>query len=209
MTNIIRLGLILMCVTLIAAGALSGVNKMTKPKIAAIKIQKKVSSLNTVLPGASTGVIDPVVRNGNEIYYKGYADTAKTNLIGYAIAAAGKGYSSTIVTMVGVNLDGRIGAVKIMEQKETPGLGTKIEKVGPYQGKEMPWYQQLSLCRVADLAVDKDGGEINSVTGATISSRAVVKSVKQALLFLEKELGGFVSASTEASHVQPVQGEDK
>ena len=92
--------------------------------------------------------------------------------------------------MVGVDTTGKIIGLKVIAQTETPGLGTKIEEVK--YGEKSPWFQDQFIKRTADgLAVDKDGGEIKSITGATISSRAVAVSIKNGLDTLKNKLGGF------------------
>jgi len=92
--------------------------------------------------------------------------------------------------MVGVDTTGTIKGIKIMQQVETPGLGTKVEEVR--YGENFSWFQDQFLNHVAQgLAVDKDGGKIISVTGATISSRAVANSIKKGLSKLEKKVKGF------------------
>jgi electron transport complex protein RnfG len=76
--------------------------------------------------------------------------------------------------------------MKVLSQVETPGLGTKVEEVK--YGDEDPWFTQQFLQKsAATLAVDKDGGEIQSITGATISSRALTKSVVAAYEKLLKD----------------------
>jgi electron transport complex protein RnfG len=90
--------------------------------------------------------------------------------------------------MIGVDTAGVIQGMKILSQAETPGLGAKITEVK--YGDKWPWFQHQFIGKKGDnLQVDKDGGEIKSVTGATISSRAVTKAVREGVLKLEKLLG--------------------
>ena len=78
--------------------------------------------------------------------------------------------------MVGVDSLGAIQGMKVLKQVETPGLGTKVEEIK--YGEEDPWFTRQFLSKQADqVAVDKDGGDIQSITGATISSRALTQSV--------------------------------
>jgi electron transport complex protein RnfG len=115
-------------------------------------------------------------------YYRAY--DADNNLLGYVFTAAGKGYSSTVRTMCGVifGADGtlQLGAIKILEQQETPGLGANCtgEKfLSNFNGREIP----LSADQ---LYVDKDGGEVRAMTGATITSRAVTNSIREGMKLL-------------------------
>lgn len=95
------------------------------------------------------------------------------------------GYTTQIDMIVGIKLDGRLAGVRIIDHKETPGLGDKIE------AQKHPWIFQfagLSLLNPEEKswAVKKDGGEFDQFTGATITPRAVVRSVKLAMKFFEQ-----------------------
>ncbi|MBN2010670.1 RnfABCDGE type electron transport complex subunit G [candidate division KSB1 bacterium] len=183
MNDIVKLGGILLLFSAIAGGALSVVNAITKPRI---ELQKKLvleRALTTALPMANKDAIVPVEQD-NMLYYKGYKTPDKQDLVGYAFVASGKGYSSTIETMVGVDTTFTITGLSILQQVETPGLGTKIEEVR--YGESTPWFQDQFVDKTWNgLAVDKDGGNITSITGATISSRAVTKSIHDGLKQLE------------------------
>lgn len=189
MKEILKLGGILMLITAIAGGALSMVNSITKPKI---ELQKKLAlerALLKALPTADRNAIIPVEQNGQK-YYKGYKSPDTTGLVGYAFVASGKGYSSDIETMVGIDTSGTITGTSIIHQVETPGLGTKIEEVK--YGEDKPWFQRQFINKTwKELKLDKDAGDIISITGATISSRAVTNSIQEGLKNLESELGGF------------------
>ena len=134
------------------------------------------NGLYAVLPGADQGIIESVENNGEPVYYTGYQDKDKTMLIGYAFASYAKGYSSTIQTLVGIDTAGTIIGLKILFQKETPGLGTRVEEIR--SGETEPWWQiQFNGKLASEVAVDKDGGEIQSITGATITSRAIADAI--------------------------------
>ena len=190
MKDIAKLGLTLLLVTVIAGAALSVVNNITKPRIEEQKRLATERALIAALPTADKAAIDPFPDKDTLRYYIGYTDTLRNKIAGYAFIAKKSGYSSEIQTMVGVDTAGTIIGIKIIQQVETPGLGTKIEEV--HYGETTPWFQQQFVGKsVTGLAVDKDGGEITSVTGATISSRAVTNSISEGLKRLEQQLGGF------------------
>lgn len=199
MKEVGKLAGILLLVTAIASAALAMVNKITKPRIEEQKRLVIERALIAALPTADPKAIDKITENDEVLYYIGYTSPEKNKIAGYAFIAKKPGYSSEIETMVGVDTTGKIIGIKIMEQKETPGLGTKIEEIK--YGEAKPWFQIQFINRFADeLAVDKDGGPIKSVTGATISSRAVTNSIKEGLELLEKRLGGFKNpAKTETA----------
>ncbi len=190
MKDILKLGGILLLVTAIAGAALSMVNSITKPKIEYQKQLIAKQALQAAIPSANPDLIEEVKENEQVIYYIGYGDSSKQAIAGYAFLAKQPGYSSVIETMVGVDTTGKILGIKIIAQTETPGLGTKITEVK--YGQTSSWFQdQFVNQRGAGLAVDKDGGQIKSITGATISSRAVTVSIKNGLETLENRIGGF------------------
>lgn len=93
------------------------------------------------------------------------------------------GYSGDIKLIVGMKFDGTITGARVLEHKETPGLGDKIEM------RVSDWITSFNGKRVTadnDAAwhVRKDGGEFDQFTGATITPRAVVKAVKKAALYV-------------------------
>ena len=188
MKDLLKLPVILTIVTVVAAGALAYVFNTTKPKIEAEKRMVQEQALKQSLPKAAKGVIVPVKQGDKILYYKGYASPDTTDLVGYIVLSSAHGYSSTIEVMIGVDTTGVIQGMKILSQSETPGLGAKITEVK--YGDKWPWFQHQFIGKKGDnLQVDKDGGEIKSVTGATISSRAVTKAVREGVLKLEKLLG--------------------
>jgi electron transport complex protein RnfG len=103
-------------------------------------------------------------------------------------AIAPDGYSGKIRLLIGVTVDGTLLGVRVTQHKETPGLGDYIEPRKD-KNKERPWITQfdgLSLATVSDREwrVRKDGGRFDSVAGATVTPRAVVKAVNKALKFV-------------------------
>lgn len=95
------------------------------------------------------------------------------------------GYTAHINMIVGIRLDGSLAGVRVVDHKETPGLGDKIEV------KKDPWILQFAGLSLSNpesdaWAVKKDGGQFDQFTGATITPRSVVRSVKLALEFFQK-----------------------
>jgi electron transport complex protein RnfG len=192
MNNIIRLSIVLAIVTLVAAFVLGEIYSVTKPRIELQKRAKTEAALRFVLPSAqvivpNTSKVPVKDSDGNTLYekdiinyYSGYANEDTSDLIGYAFKAEGNGYSSVIETMVGVDTMGSIKNIKIISQKETPGLGALAENDEPFTGKKWTT-QQFKDKSVEDLKVDKDGGEIVSITGATITSRTITNSIRDEL----------------------------
>lgn len=94
------------------------------------------------------------------------------------------GYTGDINLLMALSLQGEIKGVRILEHRETPGLGDRIEE------RKSNWVEQfasrsLSNPNLAGWAVKKDGGEFDQFTGATITPRAVVNVIKRSLIWLE------------------------
>lgn len=159
MKETLRFGFILGIICVVAAGLLAGVDILTKPKILAQEKLEEELSLRAIFPSAHH--FDEVRDGGKVIYYKVFSNDGK--FIGVAFKASGKGYAGEIKTLVGMLSDGRITAIKVMSQSETPGLGSRIAETNfteRFQGKS-------------------DLSGVEAITGATISSSAVIDSVKQ------------------------------
>lgn len=95
------------------------------------------------------------------------------------------GYTQAIQLLVGINMDGTIAGVRIVDHKETPGLGDKVEL------KKSNWVldfngKSLEMPVIEKWAVKKDGGAFDQFTGATITPRAIVEAVKLSLEFFDK-----------------------
>lgn len=117
-------------------------------------------------------------------------------------ATAPDGYSGDIQLIVGVNLDGSIAGVRVLNHKETPGLGDKLELarsnwILSFDGKS------LENPAPAAWAVRKDGGEFDQFTGATITPRAVVGRVKATLEFLQNNREALVAAANQSEARAP------
>jgi electron transport complex protein RnfG len=159
MKEMVKFGFVLGIICTVAAGLLSGVNVLTKPKILAQAQAEEDSGLKSVFPEAAS--FEAIKDKDLVIYYKAKDNNEK--FIGVVFKASGKGYSSTIETFVGMLKDGRILAIKVLSQNETPGLGSRVAEEGftdRFKG-------------VTDLS------DVQAITGATISSRAVIEAVEK------------------------------
>ncbi|OGB67641.1 MAG: hypothetical protein A2Y94_09175 [Caldithrix sp. RBG_13_44_9] len=200
MKNILRLSIVMTIVSLLSAFLLAELYSITKPKIEIQKMAKTMEALKMVQPDAR--VLVPVTQKipvkdgaGNIlfdreviIYYQAFANEDSSQLLGFAFKSEGNGYSSVIETMVGIDTSGQIGRIKILSQKETPGLGTLSEDSEPFTGKKWST-KQFEGKTSKQLKVDKDGGQIVSITGATITSRAITNSIKSKLETLLPRMG--------------------
>lgn len=185
MREILKLSGILTVITVCAAGALANVYLVTRDKIAAVEKMREESARRAVLTEAGFFKMDST--SDGFVYYFGYADSsAGAQPIGFVAMALGQGYSSTIRTVVGVDREMSITGIKVAFQQETPGLGTRVEEVK--RGQKTSWFQdQFKGKKIEQLEVvrAKDPARIEAITGATISSKAVTNSVREALTKLK------------------------
>jgi electron transport complex protein RnfG len=124
----IRLTLVLALVTFAASLALGLVYQSTAEKIEEQARINEEKARKIALPKAACGVFTQE-KSGEMEYYMGYRYPDTTGFVGYVVKAEGQGYSSTIETVVGLDPRGHITGLKIINQQETPGLGTRIEEV--------------------------------------------------------------------------------
>jgi electron transport complex protein RnfG len=159
--EVARYGFILAFICVVAAGLLATVDMLTGPKIIAAAQAEERAALKEVMPSAAKfTAVSPDV--GKEVlYYKAFDDQDK--LIGFVFKSRGKGYSSVIETLTGIFLDEKISAIKIISLNETPGLGMRVTD----DKFTKQFYHKNSL----------DLSGVQAITGATISSRAVINSV--------------------------------
>lgn len=167
-----NMALSLTIISMVAAGALAGVYMLTLGNIEAQKKAKQEAAKLAVLDGHEDGV---------------------------AIETSVDGFGGPFRVMVGFDADGNILGYEVLEHQETPGLGSHIEHWFKHADKP----NQNIIGRKADgkFAVSKDGGEIDAITAATISSRAFLKAINQAYAEFK---GGDVEAHTGASQLQAV-----
>lgn len=178
-------------VALLASVSLAYMNELTKvPKEEARKL-KKLNAIKSVLPEITN---DPFTEKqsfaveGEKDSLDFYPGKSNEGLAGMAVSTfSNKGYNGLIRLMVGFNMEGAIHNIAVLEQKETPGLGTKITTesfVKQYLGKNPGSF---------NMTVKKDGGEVDAITGATITSRAFNDAVQRAFDSFMNEKDNFIS----------------
>lgn len=136
------------------------------------------------------------LKSGGEIYVARKADNSVAVIIP---AVAPDGYSGDIKIIVGVNSDGSIAGVRVLDHHETPGLGDKVEL------KKSQWIlgfnrKSAQSPSISHWKVKKDGGDFDQFAGATITPRAVVNQVRRVLEFVDSHRDElFTNVKTEAS----------
>jgi Na+-translocating ferredoxin:NAD+ oxidoreductase subunit G len=140
--------------------------------------------VNSVVPDAAS-VLKSGTWQNNSLTADYYCLTNKDGTPSYAIISYAKGYSSTLKVLTGIDNEGKIVRINVLEQGETPGLGDQV------QGDEFK--KQFEGAHKTKLKVSTSGGAdaIQAITAATISSRAITEdAVKNAMKFYEQELAG-------------------
>jgi electron transport complex protein RnfG len=173
---VVRLGLILMLIAALASGGLALLNTQTAPVIAENKAREQAQARAEVMRSLGVDTFKADTTEDGKPFWRAYDE--RGHHAGYVTVARGKGYSSTIETVAGFDRELNVAGLKITFQQETPGLGTKAEEVN--KGEKTPWFlKQFEGRDATDLAVKQDRGEIDAITGATITSRAIANSIKE------------------------------
>lgn len=168
----------LFVITIVAGFSLGFVNELTVGPIEKGKIERKVIALKMVLPEFDNNPVEQVLliksdfaKDSVEVY-PAFKEGA---FVGAAvIGSTEKGFSGLIKIMVGFKPDGIIQNIQVLEQKETPGLGTKMK-----DEKFLAQFREKNPSAF-NLKVTKDGGEVDALTGATITTRAFGEAVQMA-----------------------------
>ena len=173
---VLRLALTLFLIAAVVAGALSLVNSVTKPVIDKLNAEKTQQAIEAVLPGGfdemitdyadASGIVSKVYKGAN----------------GYALEVLPGGFDNTITMMVGIDNEGNVLGISIVSHTETAGLGA-VAAANTSAGEA---FRGQFVGTSGSVAVTKDGGELDAITGATITSRAVTEGVNAALACVEK-----------------------
>lgn len=180
--DILKPTAILFIICVVVSAALAGTNLLTEDKIEEQAAAKAEESRKLVLPGAAFFEEEenlPADWNGGPVYKAWDQEGEGRSVTGYVFETAAKGYGGDIKVMTGFSYEGDITGVEILSHSETPGLGAnavkeefreqfKMEKPVLYGPLEVVKYQE------------PEPGQIEAMTGATITSKAVTAAVEQA-----------------------------
>jgi len=171
-------------VCFIGSASLGGIYALTKDKISETRKLQKQNTIKTVLPSFDNDPLENIIKSpvdGDTIYF--YKAMQEGKWVGTAVETfTNKGFSGNIKLMVSFTPDGEIYNISVLEHHETPGLGDKMEKeksLDKNTGKS--WSSQFEGKNPAGfrLRVKKDGGDVDAITAATISSRAFCDAVQR------------------------------
>jgi electron transport complex protein RnfG len=168
--------IILTMVCILSAGILAVVYNVTKDPIARAEAKEKEMALKIVLPGDMKSLKKEMLSYEGQNVEINVALDQNGNPIGYALESiTPNGYGGDIVFLIGLDSEGRINTYKIMSHQETPGLGDNLrsgEFSKQFKGKNLENF----VFKVA-----KDGGKVQAITAATISSRAACEALENGL----------------------------
>ena len=187
----------LVIIAMVAAGALAGVYILTEKNIALQEAQKQQAAILAVLPEGCT-IAEPEQLEEVTIY-KAFIDD---QWIATAVETSEVGFDGPQVIMVGLDAEGKVLDYVVLKQTETPGLGAHIDHWFKHADKPA---QNIIGRQAGALAVSKDGGEVDAITAATISSRAFLKAINKAYAAIAAQE---VEAATGASQLNKEQNEE-
>ncbi len=179
--------LVLTVICVVAAVLLAATNLATKDVIAANAQREAMETLGKLLPDA-TG-FETMEESGISVGKDGNG-----SIVGYALAATTQGFGGEVETTVAARPDGTINGISVGGSNfaETAGLGARAKE---------PEFQAQFAGKSAPVALTKDGGEIEALSGATITSRAVIKGVNEAMEAIAGVAGFTVESTSTAEHL--------
>lgn len=177
MNTIVKMLVTLTVVGVVSGGLLSQISNWAEPKIELNRKLETERAIFLVQPDAKSY---KKIENSKIELYQVFKDEANSEPLGYALPFEGNGFQGKIRLMVGVKNDLKeLVGLEVLEQVETPGLGTKVT--------EEPFTNQFNGISAnpnvnwTKAQADKDKAEIQTITGATISSKAIVIIINQGL----------------------------
>ena len=170
---VLRLALTLLIIAGVMAAALAGVNSVTAPIIEKLTYEKTQAAVSAVLPGGGDTVEFPAMDLVSKVYQ---------GENGYAVEVTPSGFDNTITMMVGVDKAGAVTGISIIDHSETAGLGAVAAATTAAGEAFRGQFKGLT----GSVAVSKDGGQVDAITSATITSRAVCSGVNAALAVVAK-----------------------
>jgi electron transport complex protein RnfG len=187
MKDIAKLIIVLTVICAVSGSMMAVVNDMTKDRIREANERAKLEAMKSVLPEFDNNPVEDakaISADGEDWTF--FIAKQASQFVGAAfVSTSHKGYSGDIHVMVGVSAKNKILAIEILTpHKETPGLGARITE---YDFRCRFIDKDINI-NETKWAVTKDGGDIDQISAATISSRAVVEAVKQGLnVFIANE----------------------
>ncbi len=178
--EIVKVGIILFVVTAVAAAILAGVNGFTAPVIAENKRLSQEAAMKAVLPDATEFVKEEY----SEITDSMVSGIYKGSDAGYVVNVNINGYGGTISLVVGIDNECKVTGVEVISQSETAGLGSNCTKED---------FKAQFVGKTENIEVVKNnasGNQIDAISSATITSKAVTRGVNTAIMAVKSLKGG-------------------
>lgn len=191
--SIVKTGLTLAVIAAICTALVALTFQATRERIAANEKALLEQSLQPALAGTfydssvseSRLVLPPphgLPGNDPAVIYRVFAGSEPVAAL-FAVTAR-DGFSGPIRILIGIGVDGTITGVRILQHRETPGLGDKIESA------RSDWVFQFDGRRMGDpiatgWAIEVDGGDFDQLTGASVTPRAIIKAIRDTLIYFE------------------------
>lgn len=161
----------------IAANERAWLERSLEPALSGVFFEGSVTESKLLVPAPHD-----LPGNDTAIIYRVFAEGAPVAAL-FAVTAR-DGYAGPIRILVGVGIDGTVTGVRIVEHRETPGLGDRIDQ------SRSDWVYQFdgrSLVNPAEVnwLLDVDGGEFDQLTGASVTPRAVIKAIRDTLIYFD------------------------
>ncbi|MDJ0709752.1 MAG: electron transport complex subunit RsxG [Woeseiaceae bacterium] len=188
-SGVIKSGLTLAAIAAVCTSLVAFTYQLTDDRIAANQQEWLEQSLQPALSGLffDSGVSESRVTipaphalpgSGDAIIYRVYS--GESPVAALFVVSARDGYAGAIRILVGVDIDGSVTGVHVLEHRETPGLGDRVET------SKSDWALQFNGRSLGDPVVEgwrirRDGGDFDQLTGASVTPRAIVKAVRQTL----------------------------
>ncbi|MDR1943434.1 MAG: RnfABCDGE type electron transport complex subunit G [Synergistaceae bacterium] len=184
--KIIKLGLVLFTVTAVTGLILGIVNEITAEPIRRTRERMKNEALAGALPEAEEFSVIKLKDGAGGVLKEVQEGKSGGSVVGYCITATPSGYAGPIEIVVGITAQGKLNAIRILSQSETPGLGAKAPLPafsGQFDGKDA---ERLQVVKGSA----SGGDQIQAISGATITSNAVTLGVNAALEYWRDNLRG-------------------
>ena len=195
-SNFKNMVLVLCAITLFSSLSVAGIHALTAKKLDRVRLQHQLDAIRDVLPAFDNNPMEEAdtLTTPDGVALVLFPASREGKRVGTAVKSySNNGYSGRIWLMVGFDADETIYNYTVLEHKETPGLGSKMTT----------WFARGNKGDITSkapgsngLRVAKDGGEIDAITAATVSSRAFLEAVNRASAMLNGNVDAFSGATS-------------
>ena len=200
-------GVTLAIIATICTALVAGTWQLTRERIEENRKEFLERSLTPALAGLffDSGVTESMITiepphdlpgMGPALIYRVYAEEKPVAAL--FVVTARDGYSGPIRLLIGITMDGAVTGVRVLEHRETPGLGDRVEI------EKTDWVLQFDGRKLGDPPADRwgikeDGGEFDQLSGASVTPRAIVKAIKATLSYFELHSEAIFAAEADAT----------